>query len=394
MIIGVVRERFPGERRVALVPASVPVLAKAGAQVLIEAGAGLQAGYPDEAYRQKGATVVPGREEVFGKADVMFHLLGLGANPEAGRADLALYRPGQSAIGFFRPLGDPESAREVAGTGISAFSIELLPRITRAQSMDALSSMSTVAGYKAVLLAADALPRMFPMLMTAAGTVSPARVLVVGVGVAGLQAIATAKRMGAVVSAYDIRPAVKEQVQSLGARFVELPLEAGDAEDKGGYARAQGEDFLRKQQELMAKVVAESDVVITTANVPGRRAPVLVTSAMVSGMNPGSVIVDMAAERGGNCEATRPGETAVVDEVTVIGPINLAGMVPYHASQMYSSNITTLLLHMVKGGALEVDLDDEITRETLFARGGEVVHPRVREALGMGPTAPDEGRSA
>jgi NAD(P) transhydrogenase subunit alpha len=388
MIIGVVRESFPGERRVALVPASVQGLVKAGVEVLVQAGAGIEAGYPDEAYRQKGATLVPTREEVFGRSDVMFHLLGLGANPESGRADLTLYRPGQSAFGFFRPLGDPESVRELAGTGVSAFSIELLPRITRAQGMDALSSMANIAGYKAVLLAADTLPRMFPMLMTAAGTISPSRVLVVGVGVAGLQAIATAKRLGAVVSAYDIRPAVKEQVQSLGAKFVELALETEGAEDVGGYAKAQAEEFIRRQQELLAKVVAESDVVITTANVPGRKAPVLVTSAMVSGMSPGSVVVDLAAERGGNCEATRPGETAVVDGVTVMGPVNPAGLVPFHASQMYSSNVSTLLLHMAKDGALMLDLDDEIIRETLITRGGEVVHPRVREALGLGPLAP------
>jgi NAD(P) transhydrogenase subunit alpha len=254
--------------------------------------------------------------------------------------------------------------------------------------MDALSSMANIAGYKAVLLAADTLPRMFPMLMTAAGTISPSRVLVVGVGVAGLQAIATAKRLGAVVSAYDIRPAVKEQVQSLGAKFVELALETEGAEDVGGYAKAQAEEFIRRQQDLLAKVVAESDVVITTANVPGRKAPVLVTSAMVSGMSPGSVVVDLAAERGGNCEATRPGETAVVDGVTVMGPVNPAGLVPFHASQMYSSNVSTLLLHMAKDGALMLDLDDEIIRETLITRGGEVVHPRVREALGLGPLAP------
>jgi NAD(P) transhydrogenase subunit alpha len=393
MIIGVVRESFPGERRVALVPQSVPGLVKAGVEVLVEAGAGIEAGYPDEAYQQKGATLVPTREEVFGRSDVLFHLLGLGANPEAGRADTSLYHPGQSAFGFFRPLGNPESVRELAGTGVSAFSIELLPRITRAQSMDALSSMANIAGYKAVLLAADTLPRMFPMLMTAAGTISPSRVLVVGVGVAGLQAIATAKRLGAVVSAYDIRPAVKEQVQSLGAKFVELPLETEGAEDVGGYAKAQAEEFIQQQQELLAKVVAESDVVITTANVPGRKAPVLVTSAMVSGMSPGSVVVDLAAERGGNCGATRPGETTIVDGVTVIGEINLAGKVPYHASQMYSSNLSTLLLHMVKDGALKIDLDDEIIRETLITQGGKVVHPRIREALGMGPLASDKDQA-
>ena len=309
MIVGVVKESFPGERRVALVPASVPALRKAGCEVLVEAGAGYEGGYPDEAYRQKGATTVPSRDEVFDRAEVLLHLLGPGANPAAGADDLARYRPGQAAFGYFRPLGAPEAVKELAATGATVFAIELLPRITRAQGMDALSSMSTVAGYKAVLLAADALPRMFPMLMTAAGTITPARVLVVGVGVAGLQAISTARRIGAVVSAYDVRPAAKEQVQSLGARFIELPLEAGDAEDVGGYARGQDEDFYRRQRELLARAVAESDVVITTANVPGRRPPVLVTEGMVAAMNPGSVIVDMAAERGGNCALTRAAET-------------------------------------------------------------------------------------
>lgn len=391
MIVGVVKEQFPGERRVALIPASVPSLKKAGCEVLVEAGAGSEAGYPDPLYEQKGATLVASRDEVFARSDVLLKLLGLGANQDHGRDDLARYRPGQTVIGFFRALGAPEAVREVAATGVNVFAIEMLPRITRAQSMDALSSMATVAGYKAVILAADTLRRMFPMMMTAAGTISPARVLILGVGVAGLQAIATARRLGAVVSAFDVRPAVKEQVQSLGARFVELPLESSDAEDTGGYAKAQGEDFLRRQRELMARVVAESDVVITTANVPGRKAPVLVTAEMVEAMAPGSVIVDLAAELGGNCELTQPGQTVSPHGVSIVGTVNLAGTVPYHASQMYSSNITTLLLHLLKDGQLAMDTSDEITRETLVARGGEVVHPRVLEALG---TAPGEsGRS-
>jgi NAD(P) transhydrogenase subunit alpha len=264
------------------------------------------------------------------------------------------------------------------------FSMELMPRITRAQSMDALSSMATIAGYKGVLLAADALPRMFPMLMTAAGTISPARVFVVGAGVAGLQAISTARRLGAKVEAYDVRPAVKEQVQSLGARFVELPLEAADAEDKGGYARAQDESFYRRQREMMLKVVAVHDVVITTALVPGKRAPVLLTREMVDAMAPGSVVVDLAAERGGNCELTRPDEVVVHQGVTILGPSNPPALVPYHASQMYSKNITTFLMHLLgkegaKQSALPVNTDDEITRETLLIRGGEVVHARLRE---------------
>ena len=383
MIIGVVKESFPGERRVALVPAVIPALVKAGGEVLVESRAGAAALYPDAVYVEKGARIAASRAEVFAAAEVVFQVLGYGANDRTGRADLALLRPGQALIAFLRPLGDPQTVKEIAATGATAFSIELMPRITRGQSMDALSSMSTVAGFKAVLLAALTLPRMFPMLTTAAGTIPPARVLVVGAGVAGLQAIATARRLGGAVSAYDVRPAVKEQVQSLGARFVELPLETASAEDARGYARAQDEAFYRRQRELMARVVAESDVVITTAVVPGRKAPVLITAEMVRGMVPGSVIVDLAAERGGNCELTRAEETVVEHGVTIIGAVNLASTVPYHASQMYAKNITAFFLHLAKAGALEPHLEDEITRETLLTRGGEVVHPRVREALGM-----------
>jgi len=385
MIIGVPRESFPGERRVALVPAVIPTLTKAGCQVLVEAGAGEASLYHDPAYLEKGARIAASRAEVFAAADVVFQLLGHGANDKTGHADLELLRPGQALIAFLRPLGSPETVEEIAATGAMAFAIEFVPRITRAQNMDALSSMSTVAGFKAVLLAATTLPRMFPMLTTAAGSIPPARVLVVGAGVAGLQAIATARRLGGVVSAYDVRPAVKEQIQSLGARFVELPLETAGAEDALGYARAQDESFYQRQRELMARVVAESDVVITTAVVPGKKAPVLVTAEMVRGMAPGSVIVDLAAERGGNCELTRPHETIVEHGVTIIGPVNLASTVPYHASQMYARNILAFFLHLAKSGAIELNLEDEITRETLLTRGGEVVHPRVREALGLGP---------
>jgi NAD(P) transhydrogenase subunit alpha len=387
MIVGVPRETFPGERRVALVPALIQNLAKANCVALIEAGAGEAALYPDAHYVEKGARIAVSRQEVFGSADVIVQVLGYGANDESGRADLALLRRDQALIGFLRPLGDPRTVKEIAATGALAFSVEFIPRITRAQSMDALSSMSTVAGFKAVLLAAESLPRMFPMLTTAAGTIPPARVLVVGAGVAGLQAIATARRLGAVVSGYDVRPAVKEQVQSLGARFVELPLDTAGAEDAGGYARAQDEAFYRRQRELMARVVAESDVVITTAVVPGKKAPVLITADMVHGMAPGSVIVDLAAERGGNCELTRANDTVIEHGVTIIGPVNLASTVPYHASQMYARNISTFLLHFVKNGRLQLDLTDEITRETLLTRGGQVVHPRVREALGLPPMA-------
>jgi NAD(P) transhydrogenase subunit alpha len=387
MIVGVPKEIFPAERRVALIPASIAALQKAGCSVLVETHAGYLAGYTDAAYEEKGATIAPSRDAVFEQADALFQLVGVGANQATGREDLPRFRKGQAALGFQRALGNPETLQDLAATGATVFAIEMMPRITRAQTMDALSSMSTAAGYSAVLLAASALPKMFPMMMTAAGTISPARVLIVGVGVSGLQAIATAKRIGAVVSAYDVRPAVKEQVQSLGAKFIELALETAGAEDQGGYAKAQDEAFYRRQRELMAKAVAESDVVITTANVPGRKAPVLITGEMVAGMSPGSVIVDLAAERGGNCELTRAGETVTAHGVVIIGPVNVPGMVPFHASQMYSSNITAFFTHMVKDGKLNVDLGDEITRETLVARDGQVVHAKVREALGLAPAA-------
>ena len=378
MIVGVPRESFPGERRVALIPAVIPSYAKAGVEVMVEKGAGLEAGYTDTHYIDKGAKIVATREEIF-RADVVVQVLCYGPNDKTGAADLPLLQGGQTLIGFLRPLGDIHTVEAIAKTGVSAFSVELMPRITRAQSMDALSSMATIAGYKAVLVAADTLPRIFPMLTTAAGTITPSRVLVIGAGVAGLQAIATARRLGAVVSAYDLRPAVKEQVQSLGGRFVELPIEAADAQDAGGYAKAQDESFYQRQRELLGKVVAESDVVITTAVVPGKKSPVLVTKEMVAGMAQGSVIVDLAAERGGNCELTKMDEQVVEHGVTIIGNINLASAVPYHASQMYSKNITNFLLHMVKDGKLVLDMEDEITRSTLVTQGGEIVNPRVRE---------------
>ncbi|MGA2430991.1 MAG: NAD(P) transhydrogenase subunit alpha, partial [Candidatus Acidiferrum sp.] len=305
-------------------------------------------------------------------------------------ADLALLRRDQILVGFLRPMGSVESITEIASSGVTSFSVELIPRTTRAQSMDALSAMATVAGYKAVLIAAETLPRFFPMLTTAAGTITPSRVLILGVGVAGLQAIATARRLGAVVSAYDLRPAVKEQVQSLGARFVELAIEAKDAQDARGYATAQDESFYRRQRELLGKVIAEHDVVITTAVVPGKKAPTLVTKEMVAGMAPGSVIVDLAAERGGNCELTHVGEKAVEHGVTIIGWLNLASSVPYHASQMYARNLTSFLALLVKEGKLQLNLKDEILRETLVTQGGEIVNPRLREFFSLPPLATQE----
>lgn len=383
MIVGVPKETYPGEKRVAMIPAVLPSLSKSGMEVLVECGAGLEAGYPDTAYAEKGGQIASSRTQVFQKSDVIVQVRLLGINPEAGRNDLPLYKPSQVLIGMADPLSNPQSVTDLNSRSVTAFAMELMPRITRAQSMDVLSSMGTIAGYKAVLLAAEALPKMFPMLMTAAGTVTPARVLVIGAGVAGLQAISMARRLGASVEAYDLRPAVKEQILSLGAKFVELPLESKDAEDKGGYAKAQDESFYQRQRELMGRVVAASDVVISTAAVPGKKAPVLITAEMVARMAPGSVIIDLAAERGGNCELTKVNQTIVAHGVTIKGPENLAGTVPYHASQMYAKNLATFLQHLVKKGELKIDIGDEITRDTLLTRNGEIVHARIRELLGL-----------
>ncbi len=377
MIVAVARETHPGERRVALVPASVPVLIHAGLSVLVERGAGEAAGYPDRLYEEKGARIAPAEEVL--AADCLLQVRVAGTN--AADPSFPAAKRGAVVVGMVDPLGVPEATASYASCGATLFALELLPRITRAQSMDVLSSQATVAGYRAVLLAATALPRMFPMLMTAAGTITAAKVFIVGAGVAGLQAIATARRLGAVARAYDVRPAVKEQVESLGGKFVELALDAG--EGGGGYAQAMDDAFYARQREMMARVVAESDVVITTAAVPGKRAPVLVTGGMVEAMPPGSVVVDLAAERGGNCELTQPGQTVVHGGVQILGPANLPAEIPYHASQMYSKNITTFLLNLLADGQWKIDLEDEIIRETLVARDGRLVHPGVCEAAGI-----------
>jgi NAD(P) transhydrogenase subunit alpha len=382
MKVGVPKELFPGERRVALVPAVLPSLIKAGFEVQVESGAGEGAGFTDAAFREKGVRLLS-RSDVFGSSDVIAQVRAAGAAGETAAGDLAMLRQGQIVIATAEPLGAPDQLRAYASRGVRLFALELMPRITRAQSMDVLSSMATIAGYKAVLLAAQALPRMVPMMMTAAGTITAAKVFVVGAGVAGLQAIASARRMGAVVEAYDVRPAVKEQVQSLGAKFVELPLETAGAEDKGGYATAQDESFYRRQREMMGRVVATNDIVITTAVIPGRKAPVLVTEEMVRGMAAGSVIVDLAAERGGNCELTRADQIVVAHGVTIFGPTNLPSTVPYHASQMFAKNLVTFLLHLAPKGELTVDAKDEIARDTLVTGGGDIVNARVRELLGM-----------
>jgi H+-translocating NAD(P) transhydrogenase subunit alpha len=383
MIVGVPKEIYPSERRVALVPAVIPNLKKASLDVIVEAGAGTRAGYPDSEYADKGAKIAESRAEIFQSADIVAQFLCHGANDKNGAEDLPLMKRGQVLVGFMRPLGAAKTLQEIAERGVTSFSVELMPRTTRAQSMDALSSMATICGYKAVLIAADTLPRMFPMLTTAAGTIAPARVLIIGAGVAGLQAIATARRLGAVASAYDMRPAAKEQVQSLGGRFVELPIEAKDAQDARGYGKAQDESFYQKQRELLGNTIAESDVVITAAVIPGKKSPVLVTKEMVQRMSLGSVIIDLAAERGGNCELTKPDETVVEHGVTIIGEFNLAGTVPYHASQMYARNVSAFLLHLVKEGKVQLNLNDEIIRETLVTHEGEIVNTRVREFFSL-----------
>ncbi len=385
MIVGVPAELYPGERRVALVPALVPGLIKAGLDVQVEKGAGDGAGFPDRAYVEKGASLATNRDDLFGVADVLLQVHGVGTYPETGQADLKAVRTDQVVIGLFNPLGEPQTAAQLADKGVRAFALELLPRISRAQSMDVLSSMATIAGYKAVLLAAEALNKIFPMMITAAGTLAPAKVFVVGAGVAGLQAIATARRLGAAVQAYDVRPAVREQVESLEAKFLEIELSSEDGEGAGGYAKAMDEDFYRRQREMMSQVVAESDVVITTAAVPGKKAPILITKAMVAGMHPGAVILDLAAEGGGNCELTEPGKSVETHGVTILGPVNIPATVPFHASQMYAKNITTFLHNLLDGGQLNLNLDDEIIRDSLLTSNGEVFNNRVRELLGLAP---------
>ena len=378
VLVGVPRETFPAERRVALIPRQCEALRKTGMEVIVEHGAGVEAGYPDELYAARGARLTD-REAVFREAEILGQVRCLGANPEQGQSDLRLLRSGQVAAGFGEPLTAIREAAELAEAGVSFLALELMPRITRAQSMDALSSMATISGYRAVLLAASYLPKIFPMLMTAAGTITPARAFILGAGVAGLQAAATARRLGAIVSAYDVRPAAKEQVESVGAKFVSLEVDSGAAEDKSGYAKAMDQDFYRRQREAMTDVLREQDVVIATAAVPGKRAPILITAAMVEAMCPGAVIVDAAAERGGNCELTRPDETVVHNRVTILGPTNLPSLAPYHASQMYSCNMAALLRLLVRDGTVKLDFEDQIIHDTLVTHGGKVVNPRIAE---------------
>jgi H+-translocating NAD(P) transhydrogenase subunit alpha len=380
--LGVPKETAPGETLVALAPSHVTLLVKAGFEVLIESKAGEAAGFEDDTYRSKGAHVIAARDELFGAAQILLQVRTPGANPEKGRDDLSLLRSGHAVIGLADPLGNPLASLELTRRGVTSYALELIPRIARAQSMDVLSSLATIVGYKAVLVAAGVLPKLFPMLTTAAGTIAPARVLVIGAGVAGLQAIATARRLGAAVSAYDVRPSAKEDIRSVGAKAIDFQVEANEVEGVSGYARALDEEACKWQREGLAPAVAASDVVITTASVLGRRAPLLITGDMVARMGRGSVVVDVAADRGGNCELTRPNETVIHRGVTVLGPTNLPSTVPTHASQLYGRNLANLLIHLCKDGRLRSESDDEIVREILVTRGGDVVHPRVRELLG------------
>ncbi len=384
MIIGIPSEIKTGEKRVAMSPANVQSLTDKSVKVLIQADAGSAAGYPDAEYTAAGAAVTTDRAELFASADIILQVQSFGSNNENSDADLALLRSGQLIIGMMDPLASPQAAQAVADKGATAIALELVPRISRAQSMDVLSSMATLAGYKAVLMGASAAPRIFPMLMTAAGTLQPARVLIMGVGVAGLQACATAKRLGAVVEAYDVRPAAREQILSVGAKPVELDLDTGESEGAGGYAKEQGEDFLRRQRELMTEVVAQQDIIITTAAIPGAKSPILVTEDMVKAMKPGSVIVDLAAERGGNCDLTEQGQTVVAHDVTILGPENVPSELAYHASQMLGKNMQTLLeLILDDSGNLNLDFNDEIVAGTVVAHKGEIPHPHMRKLLNL-----------
>jgi H+-translocating NAD(P) transhydrogenase subunit alpha len=369
MIIGVPKEAFPGERRVALVPELVSKFGKAGLEVIVQRGAGTAAGFLDPSYALQGARLVP---DVFDEADIL-----LTVQPPTVD-EIGKLKQGSTLIGFLQPHTNASGIQALVARNVTAFAMELMPRIARAQPMDALSAMSTISGYKAVLIAASRLPKFFPLLMTAAGTIAPAHVFIIGAGVAGLQAIGTARRLGAVVEAYDTRPAVKEQVESLGARFVDLGLETKGAEDKSGYATAQSEEFYRQQQQRMATSLSAADVVITTALVPGQRAPVLITEKMVQGMRPGSVIVDLAAEQGGNCALTQPGEEIVRHGVAIMGPTNLPSTVPFHASQMYARTVMSFLTHLLKDGRVHLDLDDELTRGPLVTHRGEVLHEAAK----------------
>ncbi|UCD74629.1 MAG: NAD(P) transhydrogenase subunit alpha [Phycisphaerales bacterium] len=384
MIVGVVKETFPGERRVALVPGVLPYITKRGAEVIVEGGAGLEAGYTDAEFEEKGAKIVADHAEIYAKADIVCTVRTYAANLDKGAGDLDLYRKDQVIIGLSEPLTAQEPIDKITATGVKLFALELIPRTTRGQAMDVLSSQATVAGYYCVALAQTTLPKMFPMMMTAAGTIKPAKVFVIGAGVAGLQCIASAKKAGAVVYGFDVRPEVKEQIESLGAKFLEI--EVADARGEGGYARELTDEEKARQRELMADQIAESDVVITTAAVPGKKAPMLIPADVARRMHTGSVIVDMAAERGGNCELTKAGETVVDSGVTILGPTNIPTNLPFHASQMFAKNVQNLLdLLITNEGELQIDMEDEIIVGTLECEDGQIIHKMAREIFGLQP---------
>ena len=381
MIVSAIKENFPGERMVALTPAAAAGLVKLGLEVHIQPGAGVAAGFTDAAYEKAGVHLSVDRTELLKQADILVQVHALGSHPEVQGPDLAAVKRGIHIIAFADPLTDKPAMQLLSQCGATLLAMELVPRITRAQSMDALSSMASLAGYKAVLIAAEKLGKIFPMMITAAGTITPAQVFVIGAGVAGLQAIATARRLGGQVSAFDVRPAVKEQVQSLGARFIELPMQAAEAQTPAGYARQQTAEEQQRQRELMAHSVSEADIVISTAAVPGKKAPVLISEDMVAAMEAGSIIVDLAAVRGGNCALTRGDEIVTYHDVTILGPTNLTATLPIHASQMYANNIANVLKHLIKNGQCQLDMQDQITREMLVMRDGVIINQRVRELL-------------
>lgn len=386
MIVGVPKETAALEKRVSVVPESVAKLG-AGASVLVEKGAGEAAGFPDSDYTSAGASIASDQKSLYSQSDIVLKVATF--TPD----EASLVKEGATTISFLYPVANLETVKRLASRKATSFAMELIPRISRAQPMDALSSQANIAGYKAVLDAADTVPKLFPLMMTAAGTISPAKVFILGAGVAGLQAIATAKRLGAVVEAYDVRPVVKEQVMSLGAKFAEMPVEAKDAQDAGGYAKAMGEEFTRKQQEFLAQRAKSMDVVITTALIPGARAPILITEDAVKGMRPGSVVVDLAAEAKGNCALTEPGKTVVKYGVTIIGPLNLPATMAPESSRLFSKNISGLLQLMLKEGKLTIDPKDEVVKGSMVINAGEVVHGATAKALG-GPAPPPAGGKA
>src|SRR3954469_4172837 len=385
MLIGVPREIASGEKRVALVPEVVAQLTRAGHRIIVERDAGLRAGFTDDAYRAAGCDLIDRPVDIYSAAQMILKVQRPAREESSGEAELEMMKAGTVLIGLLQPSGDPSLFQQLAERGITACSMELVPRTTRAQMMDALSSQSTVAGYKAVLLAANSLQKFFPMLMTAAGTVRPARVLVIGAGVAGLQAIATARRIGAVVEACDTRPVVKEQVQSLGATFVELDVHLEDAQDAGGYARELSERHIKREQELIHNRAKQADVIITTALVPGKPAPMLVSAETVRAMRPGSVIVDLAGEQGGNCELTVPGETVVRHDVTIISPLHISSDLAYHASQMYAKNVAALVALMAPKGELNLNFSDDIIDAVVVTANGDGRHEPTRRRLGLPP---------